>query len=520
MSSFSPPKPAMSNRPLSDRERKSTQWGSLPTAHDDSISTRVWPSANRASDIIAVFLLEQTGGDGAALAFPERGTLAYRARAGMAESISPKPLQDLSDWVRRLAPFVAVTDRDLQSAAVGSGQDLASAQCGARSAILVPFLVKGSAGFVEVFSKRADAFGEKEKLLVQLIATVVSRAFPGDDNGTSLTALKERADCAKAAEQIAEKLNTMTRPTIVPRRNIGPLRANSIASDHDAPIAQQSQKLAQVVPMPTRPQRGDTAIPVAAFPAEAGATVESSEPTAPSLSETQAMASPGFSQPTIEQNFPQQGFSEPDSAPASSLYLGAERSSAERMGTHRNPTSIESLKKWAFRTESILAALMILVVLIFGFRLHRGEVSPSGNQSATTSQVEQPPASLALVSSHMSLTDDPLARRMGSTVDVPRLLAASQGGDAKAQFQLGVATEMGNGAQQNCSTAAAWIGKSANQGYAPAEYNLALRYWDGDGVWANRAESVRWLRLAAQDGDGQAKKIVKELPSENQSPRN
>ena len=51
--------------------------------------------------------------------------------------------------------------------------------------------------------------------------------------------------------------------------------------------------------------------------------------------------------------------------------------------------------------------------------------------------------------------------------------------------------------KQNCSKAAEWVTKAAEAGYPPAQYNLGLRYKDGDGVTASTAEAEKWLNKAA-----------------------
>jgi hypothetical protein len=56
--------------------------------------------------------------------------------------------------------------------------------------------------------------------------------------------------------------------------------------------------------------------------------------------------------------------------------------------------------------------------------------------------------------------------------------------------------ETGRHVRQNCQRAAQWVERSANDGNAAAQYNLALRYQSGDGVRANPAEGDKWMRQA------------------------
>src|SRR5437868_1265917 len=73
------------------------------------------------------------------------------------------------------------------------------------------------------------------------------------------------------------------------------------------------------------------------------------------------------------------------------------------------------------------------------------------------------------------------------------LTAAAETGDRVAQFQLGLAyDEARNGATQDSAKALVWYRKSAEQGYAPAEANLAYMYENGAGVTQDYKEAFAW----------------------------
>ncbi len=45
-----------------------------------------------------------------------------------------------------------------------------------------------------------------------------------------------------------------------------------------------------------------------------------------------------------------------------------------------------------------------------------------------------------------------------------------------------------------------WYRKSAEQGFAPAQYNLGVAYFFGDGTKENKSEAIKWyLKSAEQD---------------------
>jgi hypothetical protein len=76
-----------------------------------------------------------------------------------------------------------------------------------------------------------------------------------------------------------------------------------------------------------------------------------------------------------------------------------------------------------------------------------------------------------------------------------------------------MAYEIGHYVRQNCVEAARWVTMAAEAGNAAAQYNLGLRYRDGDGVSADLRESKKWLRQAAAHRNPEAKIALQLLAS-------
>jgi TPR repeat protein len=91
-----------------------------------------------------------------------------------------------------------------------------------------------------------------------------------------------------------------------------------------------------------------------------------------------------------------------------------------------------------------------------------------------------------------------------STQGIAELKKQAAAGDAKAQYNLGVAYANGYGVSEDKSEALRWWRKAADQGYVKAEFRLGVAYDLGDGVPRDEAESVRWYRKAADQGDAEA----------------
>ncbi|HXR47385.1 MAG TPA: tetratricopeptide repeat-containing serine protease family protein [Candidatus Limnocylindrales bacterium] len=78
---------------------------------------------------------------------------------------------------------------------------------------------------------------------------------------------------------------------------------------------------------------------------------------------------------------------------------------------------------------------------------------------------------------------------------------AAEGGDEISQYNLGVKYENGNGVSVDYAESGKWYQKAADQDFAPAEANLGGCYHDGQGVPRDFVESVRWWRKAAEQGN-------------------
>ena len=73
-------------------------------------------------------------------------------------------------------------------------------------------------------------------------------------------------------------------------------------------------------------------------------------------------------------------------------------------------------------------------------------------------------------------------------------------GDAYAQYNLGLKYDNGEGVPEDDAEAAGWYRLAADQGHADAQLFLGLKYDNGEGVVEDDAEAVRWFRLAADQG--------------------
>jgi TPR repeat protein len=80
----------------------------------------------------------------------------------------------------------------------------------------------------------------------------------------------------------------------------------------------------------------------------------------------------------------------------------------------------------------------------------------------------------------------------------------AEAGDARAQYNLGVMYDNGQGVLQDYAEAVRLYRLAADQGNARAQTNLGVMYGNGQGVLQDDAEAVRWYRLAADQGNANA----------------
>lgn len=82
-------------------------------------------------------------------------------------------------------------------------------------------------------------------------------------------------------------------------------------------------------------------------------------------------------------------------------------------------------------------------------------------------------------------------------------------GDAEAAFYVGRMYEKGDGVRKDEREVVKWYRKSAEGGYAPAQYRVAVGYAYGfAGLPKDQDEATKWLRRSAEGGHKKAQKIL------------
>lgn len=112
-----------------------------------------------------------------------------------------------------------------------------------------------------------------------------------------------------------------------------------------------------------------------------------------------------------------------------------------------------------------------------------------------------------------SLTIEPKERVL-SPLAFSQLSAAAKRGDALAQNNFGVCHYIGQAVVQDRQLAVYWYQLSADQGFAPAQANLARCYATGEGVWRDDVEAYAYAGLAGLTQPGMAEFEARLSPSQ------
>jgi soluble lytic murein transglycosylase-like protein len=94
---------------------------------------------------------------------------------------------------------------------------------------------------------------------------------------------------------------------------------------------------------------------------------------------------------------------------------------------------------------------------------------------------------------------------------VAALLLLAEQGDVRAQVQLGIQYEHGEGVPKDPAQAMHFYCLAAEQGDTRAQYSLGWMYANGRGVGRDDALAAAWFRRAAEKGDAYAKRMLARL---------
>jgi hypothetical protein len=95
--------------------------------------------------------------------------------------------------------------------------------------------------------------------------------------------------------------------------------------------------------------------------------------------------------------------------------------------------------------------------------------------------------------------------------DRNRILNRADAGDSIAQYEMALRYADGEGVPQNYRDAMAWFAKAAANGNDNAQWKLGLGYIKGIGVTHDERKAVVWFKRAANHGDIRAQSALSDL---------
>ena len=110
----------------------------------------------------------------------------------------------------------------------------------------------------------------------------------------------------------------------------------------------------------------------------------------------------------------------------------------------------------------------------------------------------------------------PYIRAMTPMVERWLCKKAAEQGLARAQYNLGVCYQNGEGVENDSAKAVEWYRKAAKQGDKEAQNNLGVLFLNGEGVPQDKSEAEFWFRKAAEQGLEAAKNNLDLILQDNQ----
>lgn len=164
---------------------------------------------------------------------------------------------------------------------------------------------------------------------------------------------------------------------------------------------------------------------------------------------------------------------------------------------------------------ALLGLVVAVVAIVLGYLVgpmivRRGASSPQASQQLLVE---------AATPSGQSATDQrSVDQRSAAQHPRPKSLAdlrklAGQG-DADAQWQMGVRFHNGEGVPHDDAQAIQWFRRAAEQGHVTAQATLGAYYWAGRGVPQDLSQAYFWSSLALAQGDENSKSRLEGLASQ------
>jgi TPR repeat protein len=201
-------------------------------------------------------------------------------------------------------------------------------------------------------------------------------------------------------------------------------------------------------------------------------------------------------------------------APAESAHQAPGEMVSERV-LEQEGTETASAAPGRLLYSALLRLAIAVVVVAAGYLLGPTIVttierhwagSPQASQGSLAEGTETVPAQRA--------ADRSSAEQRAPAKSLPELRKLADQGDADAQWQVGLRYHNGEDVPQDDAQAMQWFLRAAEQGNVTAQAALGAYYWAGRGVPEDLSKAYMWSEIALAGGDGNSKSRLEVLASQ------
>ncbi len=169
--------------------------------------------------------------------------------------------------------------------------------------------------------------------------------------------------------------------------------------------------------------------------------------------------------------------------------------------------------------RTLLGLAIAVVALALGYLLgpliqKRWADSPQASQRSVPEAAEAAATGSAPRAADHGLPDQRLADQRVLPQSLPELRRLADQGDADAQWQIGVRYHNGDGVPHDDAQAMQWFQRAAEQGNVAAQSALGSYYWAGRGVPEDLSKAYFWSEIALAGGDENSKSRLEGLASQ------
>ena len=161
----------------------------------------------------------------------------------------------------------------------------------------------------------------------------------------------------------------------------------------------------------------------------------------------------------------------------------------------------------------LLGLVIVVVAMALGYLVGpviEKRISPEA--SSQGSLFKEVKASASTVAGQSAMTDRNSTNQRAKSLPELRNLAFQ--GDADAQWQMGVRYHNGEDVPRDDAQAMQWFLRAAEQGHATAQATLGAYYWAGRGVPQDLSKAYFWSAIALVQGDENSKSRLEGLSSQ------